>query len=148
MTCLPNVSYLQPSVNIKSWVKQLTATVVWNALQKRVSAINWEEVAAWSAEWMESDDSSSLSTGDAVAVMKKKQKRKAQLDGLSWAEGWSAHPRPYPAIIYCFWLHFRPQEVIFKHRFYNTYTWYAWVSEVSDATANSIRSKLPSKRIG
>jgi hypothetical protein len=146
MPRLPNVSYLQPSVNIKAWVKQLTATLVWNALQKRDSTINWDEMAAWSAEWMESDDSSSLSTAEAVAVVKKKHKLKAQLDDLSWTEGWSAHPRPYPAMIYRFWVHFRPQEVIFKHRFYNLYTWYAWLSEVSDATADAIRLKLPSKR--
>jgi hypothetical protein len=143
---LPNVSYLQPSVNIKAWVKQLTATVVWNALQKWDSTISWDEVAAWSAEFMESDDSSSLSTADAVGIVKKKQELKAQLDDLSWTEGWSAHPRPYPAVIYRFWLHFGPQEVIFKHRFYNLYLWYAWVSEVSDATTDAIRSKLPSER--
>src|SRR5262249_29538777 len=100
---LPKVSYLQPSVNIKAWMKPLTATLVWNALQKRDLTISWDEVAAWSAEWMESDDSSPLSTADAVALVKKKQKLKAQLDNLSWAEGWSAHPRPYPAVIYRFW---------------------------------------------
>jgi hypothetical protein len=146
MRCLPNVSYLQPSVNIKAWIRQLTATLVWNALKKRDSVICWDEVVAWSAELMESDDFSSLSTADAVGVVRKKRKLKAQLDDLSWADGWSAHPRPYPAVIYHFWLHFMPQEVVFKHQFYNAYTWYAWVSEVSDATADALRSKLPRKR--
>jgi hypothetical protein len=145
MPRLPNVSYLLPSVNIKAWVKQLTATVVWNALQKRDSTISWDEVAAWSAEWIESDDSSSLSMADAVAVGKEKQVLKAKLEDLSWAEGWSAHPRPYPAVIYRFWLHFKPQEVVFKHRFYNQYSWYACVSGVSDATADALHSKLPIK---
>jgi len=142
---LPNVSYLQPTVNIKAWVKQLTAAIVWNALRKRDSSIDWDDVAAWSAEWMESDDSSSVSRADAVAVIKEKKALKAQLDELSWAEGWSAHPRPYPWVIYRFWLHFKPEEVIFKHQFYSLYTWYAWVSGVSDATADALRSKLPVK---
>jgi hypothetical protein len=145
MARLPNVSYLQPSVNIKEWVKQLTEVMVWNALQERDSTINWDEAAIWSAEWIESNDPSSLYTANALAVMIGKVGQKAQLEELYWAEGWSAQPRPYPAVIYKFWLHFRPQEVIFKHRFYNRYTWYAWVSGVSDATANALRSKLPSK---
>jgi hypothetical protein len=143
---LPNVSYLQPLVNVKAWVKQLTAAVVWNALQKRDSGIIWDEVIAWSAEWMESDDSSSVSTADAVAVVRKKQAIKAQLEEWSWAEGWSAHPRRYPAVIYRFWLHFKPEEVIFKHQFYSLYTWYAWVSGVSDATMDALRAKLPAQR--
>jgi hypothetical protein len=146
MPRLPNVAYLKPSVNIKEWVKQLTAAVTWDALKGRDSAINWDDVTAWSAEWLESDDSSSLSMNQAVPVVRKKRELKGQLDDLSWIDGWSAHPRRYPAVIYQFWLHFEPQEVIFKHVFYNMYAWYVWVSDVSDATATCLRSRLSGKR--
>jgi hypothetical protein len=63
MSHLPNVSYLQPTVDIYHWVKLLTAALICDAIGRHDSAINWDEVVVWSPDWMPSADSSPLACG-------------------------------------------------------------------------------------
>lgn len=139
---LPNVSYLQPSVNVKEWLKQLTAALVYNALQRWDSTLKWDEAAVWSPHCIGSADSSSLFLKDVLSVIKEKRALKKRLKELSWIPGWSACPRPYPAVIYRFSLHFRLGEVVFHHVFYNQLSWHVWLDEVEESTLTTIEGKI------
>ena len=133
---LPNLAYLVPSTNIGGWIRQLTAALVYNAVQAFDLTIKWPEAIVWSPDWVAAEGPASLELEQAISILEKQREIHLQLEQLTWEDGWSAHPRPYPSIIYAFQVRFEPNgEVIFKHRFYNRYTWYAWFSAAQETIA-------------
>jgi len=141
---LPDVSYLVPSVDLRAWVRQLTAALVFDGTLAFDPTIIWNEAIAWSPDWIWETERPA-SGEDAILLFEKKGEIKAQLEQFSWQDGWSAHPRAYPPDIYEFWLCIEPepQEVIFKHKFYNRYTWYVWFS-ASQETVLKLSNKVVS----
>lgn len=133
------MAYLVPSVDIRGWICQLTAALVYDATKTFDSTINWAEAIAWSPNWIEAVRPSPLKLEHIE--FKKRGKVQAWLDQLDWEEGWSATPREYPANIYTFQLHFERQGAIFKHSFYNRYTWYAWLGASQETLAKLKRSR-------
>jgi hypothetical protein len=139
---LPNVAYLVPDMNIRAWVCQLTAALVYDATQVFDPAIVWPEAVIWSPTWLAAEGPTSLEYEQVIAEGKKCREIQLRLDQFAWEDGWSAYPRPYPGTIYAFQVHFEPNcEVIFKHTFYNSYIWYAWFSASSGVVAK-LREKL------
>jgi hypothetical protein len=135
---LPKLAYLAPSIDIYNWTRQLTAALVYDALQYSDPTIDWSQTAAWSPTWLSAPGPASIELHQAVSELERGAEIESQLTRWDWEEGWSAYPRPYPSTIYRFQLHFEPDfDVIFRHRFYSTYTWYNWFS-ASETTAHSI----------
>lgn len=138
---LPNLAYLIPEMDIKGWIRQLTAALVYDAIQNFDDTITWNDVNPWSPDWVEASGPTSVTFEESVSTLDRKRTVQSQLENFDWIDGWSAHPRPYPSIIYHFQVHFEPTEIIFKHKFYNRYNWYVWFS-ASPETISKLNDKL------
>lgn len=125
---MPKVSHLASSVNMGTWIKQLTAAVLWDALQKHELRIDWGRAACWSAEWMNSPMPSAFEPEEVGRILMEQNLQKAKLQSLNWESGWSACPRPYPPTLYQFAIYLgTPHELAFRHTFYGSYTWYVYL---------------------
>jgi len=126
---LPDVCYLDRSVDLYAWIRQLTAALVFDGTLAFDPTIAWDEAIAWSREWVPEMERPA-SAGDAALLFERRREIGALLERFSWQDGWSAYPRPYPPNIYRFWLCIEPEprKVGFKHVFYNRYAWYVWFS--------------------
>jgi hypothetical protein len=133
---LPNVAYLVPSINIGTWIRQLTAGLVYDGAQSFDSTINWPKIIVRSPDWIAANEPESLELEQVISVMRKQDRDQSALEQLNWESGWSAHPSPYPSVIYAFQIHLEPdQKIIFRHRFYNRFTWYAYFSAAQETIA-------------
>ncbi|ADG92894.1 hypothetical protein Arnit_1235 [Arcobacter nitrofigilis DSM 7299] len=141
---LPNLAYIVPEMDIKSWVRQLTAALVCDAIQDIDYTIKWEDAMSWSPDFIEASKPESLRFENGVSILRKNYNIKLRLEQLVWINGWSAHPRAYPKIIYYFQLYFKPTEIVFRHKFYNQYTWYVWFS-ASQQTISKLKDKISSQ---
>lgn len=131
---LPNLAYLVPSVDIRMWVKQATAALVWDATKSFNPDVDLENSVAWSPDWIVTDGPSSLEIDEVQSILRKQIEIQKRLELFKWKDGWSASPRAYPEIIYFFQIYFPGNnEVVFKHKFYNRYTWYVWFQASKDA---------------
>ena len=141
---LPNLAYLIPDINIKHWIRQLTAALVYDASKFYDSTIGWENIKVWSPDWVKTKGPATLSLNQAAFILSAKKELYSDIEALSWQNGWSAHPNPYPKTIYYFQVHFEADDkVIFKHKFYESYTWYSHFS-ASPRTIVKIKDKLSS----
>jgi hypothetical protein len=121
--------YVQPLVDLPSWIRQLTAALAWSVIGSHDSSIQWEETGAWSPTFF----STSLTPEEAVRTSGDNKAVELELNALCWRHGWSAHTRKYPEDIYTFDVSFlenpeewNGREVVFRHRFYNgASVWYA-----------------------
>ena len=140
---LPELVYLVPSMDIKGWMRQLTAAMVYDGTQVVDLTIGWPEAFVWSPHFLEAEDPVSVGYEPALSALDTMREIQFQLDQSAWEDGWSAYPRPYPSIIYAFQVLFAPnREVIFKHGFYNNrFTWYVRFS-ASEETLAKLREKL------
>jgi hypothetical protein len=139
---LPNVSYTKPSVKTRTWIKQLTAALVYNAINSYDSTINWEEVITWSPNWVGTDNPKEMTKDSAYSVLDKNNEIRFYFESLEWQLGWSARPRPYPSSIFQFGLHFESNCVFFSHKFYNQYTWYVILPVVIESTLTRLKAKI------
>lgn len=138
---MPDVAHITPSTNIHGWIRQLTAALVYDATKAHDSSIEWDDVFAWSPDFIGMDEPISLTPSHAFSTLTTQQKIKAEFEGLQWLNGWSARPRPYPSTIYSFDLCIRSEDVVFRHRFYGRYTWYVWICPLPD-TLLKLKQKL------
>lgn len=137
---LPNLAYIVPEMDIKSWIRQLTAALVYDAIQAIDPTIEWKDAIPWSPDFVEARKPGDVTFENGVSSLEEKRITQQRLNQLRWVNGWSAHPRPYPNTIYCFQIHFEPNEIIFKHKFYNRYNWYVWFS-ASQQTISKLKGK-------
>jgi hypothetical protein len=122
---LPDLAHVDPSVQLATWVRQLTAGLVYSKIGPASHTISWSKATSWSPHWFPTSDPGPVTYSEARANVEAKEPQIALLNQLTWRQGWSAHPRAYPAVIYRFNLHlFKDKYVMFRHTFYNRYTWY------------------------
>lgn len=122
---LPDLAHIEPSVKVSDWVRQLTAGLVYNKIELSSTTISWSKAKIWSPDLFSTYAPGPIAHREAVEEIKIRQKQRAILDKLNWLQGWSAYPRPYPPMIYTFHVHVFPDKfVMFRHKFYNRYTWY------------------------
>jgi hypothetical protein len=123
---LPDLAYLVPEVDTSAWIRQLTAGIVYNGIGPGSQTIALSKAKAWSPNRFPSDSPVPSKHADEVLqISQEYDERRLELDKLTWQEGWSATPRPYPKIIYSFQVHLGAEkDIIFRHKFYNRYTWY------------------------
>jgi hypothetical protein len=122
---LPDLAHLAPSVNMAVWIRQLTAGLIYSGIETTSTTIRWSESIIWSPDWFPTESPAPVKYSEVIRISKLNQERRRALDSLIWQQGWSAHPRPYPEIIYSFQIHFYPnKKVLIRHRLYNRYSWY------------------------
>jgi len=121
---LPDISYLDPSIDIKNWVRQLTAGLIYDGIGEGSSTIAWSKSFVWSPDWFSASTPAPIEVEDAIRMVTYNKGIQSVLDNLKWKDGWSAYPRPYPKIIYSFSIHIDRKDVFVRHKFYNRFNWY------------------------
>jgi hypothetical protein len=121
---LPDMAYLVGAARIGEWVRQLTAALVFDATRPERVEIDWPGTLAWSPTWIPSPEGSSLPFQNAFVELAVVNGAAMLLDSLCWRRGWSAKGRGYPETLFYFEIHAEAENVIFRHRFYGSFTWY------------------------
>lgn len=121
--------YIEPIVNIRMWMRQLTAGLVWSITGNYEPSINWQQSIVWSPIFF--PGSGPISIPEAVNKIQEWQQLEKSLDNGPWLKGWTSIPRGYPVEIYNFELGFLSTDespnkidVVFRHNFYNRLAWY------------------------
>lgn len=138
---LPDISYINSSRDLKNWIRQLTAGLVYDALQAFDSKTDWPETHVYSPDYIESKGPVPMEPERAISNLKKNKELQTKSEGLPWKRGWSARPRPYPSAIYTFQVCIEDELVVFKHTFYAQFKWYVFFL-ASQETIAKINSKL------
>jgi hypothetical protein len=99
---LPDLAHLSPSVNMLSWIRLLTAGIIFNGIGSASTSIKWEKSAAWSPDWFPTETPAPMEHAEIVQIIERNQKIHEALSKQTWQNGWSADPKPYPNIIYSF----------------------------------------------
>ena len=124
---LPTLAYLTPNVKMIDWIRQLTAAIIYSGTQRYDSTIDWKKIRVESPEWIYTKGPETVEVKEALSYFARMDAKKKLMVKLIWKDGWSAYPRPYPAAIYRFCLHFSTCEIIMNHMLYSHYNWYAWI---------------------
>lgn len=69
---LPNLAYLVPEIDISSWVRQLTAALVYDAVHAFDPTIIWNDTVVWSPDWVAAKGPSSLEFEQVISLFEKK----------------------------------------------------------------------------
>ena len=138
---LPNTSYIAASAEIRGWIRQLSAALLFDGTQAYDETINWGDAGVWSAEFYSAPAPMPLDTDYVVYLAKKRIEEKSKLDKLDWREGWSSSPRPYPEKIFYFNICVGEDYVIYKHVFYEGFSWYCW-TRISEKTVSLLKKRI------
>jgi hypothetical protein len=79
---LPNLAHLSPAANIRSWVRQLTAALVYDANETYDPNIKWDEAVAWSPHWIGSDVPSPIESKQVVSILTQHHDTRTWIEGL------------------------------------------------------------------
>ena len=132
---LPNTSYLSSDAKFRSWIKQLTAALIFDATGTFIPGLNWDEVDTWSPHRIQSANNESIEFDKIVTLFQEKDDLKKGLEELEWLDDWSSFPNSYPSIIYQFEIHLDDSEILFCHKFYKRYDCYVSVKLPFDILA-------------
>ncbi len=135
----PEVGFIINRMKIKNWINNLTAGLVFDCTKTYKEEINWDTVDNWSPNYI--PRSTQLKLQEAIEILRLNEELKNWLESNIWEKGWSAYPKKYPEKIYLFFIAFNGKEIIFKHVFYNSYSWYVWFSP-STFTRKLLLSKI------
>lgn len=124
---LPDLAFLPPDINIISWIRQLTAAIIYSAVLSNDGTINWERIEVVSPNFVPTNSPGTTEVKDAVSYFSQMNEMMSFMLNLTWVNGWSPHPRPYPKSIYRFNLHFSSDILIMHHIFYERYNWFVWI---------------------
>jgi hypothetical protein len=121
--------FIQPGVSLRSWVRQMTAALVWRVTGTHDMGVRWSEAWVWSPNYF--PGVSLRNARDAALEALQYRALDAELRDFPWWAGWSAEPKGYPPDIFRFEVCFlvspgerATQHVWFRYRFYDSLTWY------------------------
>jgi len=116
----PKVAHLQGRID--GWIKQLTAVLVWDATKSFDKSIDWDKAIVQSPHSLPFDFPKPPNPEEVMKYADASQEVDEMESKIDWIGGWSAYPRSYPLGIYQFYFtDARENDLIFKHRFYETY---------------------------
>jgi hypothetical protein len=138
----PDIAYLTNKVNIREWVKQLTAAILFDGINRYNPSIDWSNTLEWSPSWFDAEGPEPRDIDFLAKRFKANENLLTEVGNLHWIPGWSSTPKPYPREIYFFDFSFpHPGSVALHHRFYQRYSWY-FIVFVDDLTMNGLKRKL------
>jgi hypothetical protein len=131
---LPYAGYIES--DIKGWMRQLTAALVWDGVRYFDKQIDWKKADAWSPHFIEALNPIPFEVVKFKPILFKKLSTESELEKLNWENGWSAFPRPYPEKLFSFQICFlSDRRIILKYLFYNSYKWYVMFKATKKAKA-------------
>lgn len=132
----PEFSYT--TANVVEWMRQLTAGLVYDALQHFDPNIPWEKAQSFSPSYIEGN--SSTPTLEKLEQAEKKIEIANSLNTMKWLNSWAPKTRPWPSDLYSFEFCMAPDTIWFKHNFYESYQWYVGFSH-TPATSKALTQK-------
>jgi len=145
LQALPKIAYLTKENEIHNWIRQLSAAVVFDATKRYNPSIFWSKLQIFSPNWVPAESAQGIDLDQAIEILQTKQLFNMELEKLSWLDGWSAHPRPYPNKIYRLLFHFGDENFILCHIFCNRFYWYIWLP-ANEELKNILINKIESQR--
>ena len=133
--------YLQPKVEIKGWVKQLTAALVWSVTGTYDPQIDWDKTLVDSPNYFQGPAPMEIETAQSTASCN--YYIEERLQHSTWYPGWSSGRTGYPSDLYCFELCFfeGEQKILFRHRFYNSASiWYAGFTAPTETAQQLVKA--------
>ena len=125
----PSVAFITPQVEIRAWIRQLNAAILYSSIRTHAHGTRWQEALVWSPSWVPGPSPQPLDFESVRDTLLEGELLKKELESLPWEAGWSAHPKPYPSSLYHFDVHFKsPGSIVVSHHFYGNYTWYVAIS--------------------
>lgn len=119
---LPDLAYITPKANIKLWVKQLTAALIYWTTKSFDTSIDWKSARSWSPHF---SPAHAPTTVDFFSFIANPLMKLADSNNrFYWCDGWMRKPHGYPRSIYYFHLRFANDRIYFRHTFYDTYQWF------------------------
>ncbi len=119
--------HISGAVNIKLWVIQITAGLIYKKLGRFESRIIWEETPVYSPDWVPSEYPTHVTQDALYTGITEANEFRAEMNSVIWYEGEFA--ARYPPKLYryqtCLWN--SPSGILFQHTFYNSFTWYVHV---------------------
>ncbi len=136
---IPEIGFIKSPIKIKNWINTLTAGLVYDALNYFDENIEWEKMDCWSPDYVPSTNK--VTDLDKYHTLKLIKDFGLWFDKKNkWILGWSAYPIQYPKEIYHFYVSINVDEIIFKHCFYQSYTWFAELK-----SSNKLNEKILNK---
>jgi hypothetical protein len=125
LKALPELAHLDPSVLLTTWIRQLTAGILYSGIGSESRSIKWAETHVWSPNWFPHEKPIPVDLAEYIKTITPKKNLQILFDSLPWQSGWSSSPKPYPSIIYSFMIVIHSDELItLRHKFYEQYNWY------------------------
>jgi len=136
------VPYIKSGRFLQSWLRQLTAGIIWSAIGRHESSLMFEDSIVLSPVFWPA--SKQLEPNEVKVIAIRKQLLRQDFNEMRWIPGWSAHPRNYPKRLYRFAVSFPPfpdkysiYNFSIRHIFYDELDWFVFLS-----TSASIRDEL------
>jgi len=107
----------------KDWIIQITAVLVWDAIKYYEKEIDWNNSVFYSNNWLPSNKDHDVPLDRIKEIDIREQNLRSLEKSVTWKQGWTSRPKPYPKQLYHFYLAFESDtnEVIFKHCFYGKF---------------------------
>ncbi len=138
--------FLHKDAQIESWVKTLTAALVWSVTGTDASRSAWDRAWLWSPSYY----------AGRLDVPLSMESFQAKIDGViytwrnledagCWQPGWQPDPDPFPPALYgfdvCFEAATRNPTAIIRHRFFGSHLYFARF-ETAEETIASMKKYL------
>jgi len=132
---LPHIASL---IDIKLWVCQITAGLVYKRLGRFEPSINWKQARLYSPDWFPHKDPTPMPQNEFFAQAYTARQFRAEAGRLPWRQGWLQ--KAYPEKLYRYNVLYKHDlsVVIFQHTFYDTFTWYVFFDIPSHIEAELI----------
>ncbi len=122
--------FLHKDAQIESWVKTLTAALVWSVTGTNESGSDWDRAWLWSPSYYAGRLDVPLSTETFQAKIDKVIYTWRHLEEAGrWRSGWQPHPDPFPPALYRFDVCVEASKgtptVIIRHSFFGSHLYFA-----------------------
>lgn len=135
----PSLTHFDSSIKTEDWMKQLTAALVYDAVRKYDSRINFDEAIVFCPTWVRGEPTIELER--IIETLKVQKLQDDSLQKINWEKGWPSGKKNYPTGIYNFKLSFDfLEDIVFRHQFFDSLVWYVGVR-----TTNETREKIIKK---
>jgi hypothetical protein len=123
---------LSGKINIRLWICQITAGLVYKRLGRFEPKINWEEAKSYSPYLFETSPTTLMPENEFFKKLSNGSQFRSVADNIPWLRGWLYEA--YPEKLYRFDICFKDDlsTVMFRHTFYNVFIWYVFVDVPSD----------------
>jgi hypothetical protein len=138
--------FLAKAAEVESWVKLLTAALLWSVTGTHDTASDWDNASAFSPSYFPGSRNVDL-TPELLAEAYERNLytwRNLEESG-TWRHGWQPEPVAFPGEIYrfdvCLATSNGRRAAVFKHHFFSAHPYYVWF-ETSAETISSMEKYL------